>query len=129
MAFTNINGAISIYPPLDTEVTVASLTTNVISGENIKIDYSLSVEEVNTANSQITFEVRLYRDTTFLHTRIFQRHIDTASTQRFPLADTYVDTAITTGTVTYTVRVIYTTANNVTESTAFNRDLNLIKFP
>ncbi|WP_236689799.1 hypothetical protein [Bacillus sp. TH008] len=98
-------------------------------GQNVKIDYALAVEAVNAANSNIIFELRLYRDGSLLQTRIFNRSLAVAGTQRFPLANTFVDVIPAAATATYTVRVAVTTASNVTSAAAFNRDLNIIRFP
>ncbi|WP_268353579.1 hypothetical protein [Bacillus haynesii] len=89
----------------------------------------MAVEAVNTANSNIIFEIRLYRNGTLFQTRVFNRSLAAAGTQRFPLASTIVDTAPVTATVNYSVRVAVTSATNVSSAAAFNRDLNLIRFP
>ncbi|MNP14410.1 hypothetical protein D3C76_1067320 [compost metagenome] len=94
----------------------------------MKIDLAVSVEAITTANSSLTFEVRLYRDGTLINTRTIQRNLSAAGTQRFPIANTFVDTAVATTTSTYQVRVIFTTATNVTSATAINRNINIITF-
>ncbi|MEC0701926.1 collagen-like protein, partial [Bacillus haynesii] len=132
--FNNLFGSTSVYNPptipLNTEVTVVSVpNVSVTSGQNIKVDYALAIEAVNTANSNIIVEIRLYRGGTLVQTRIFNRSLAAAGTQRFPLASTIVDTVPATATVEYSVRVVVTTASNVTSAAAFNRDLNLIRFP
>ncbi|MEC0684114.1 collagen-like protein, partial [Bacillus haynesii] len=132
--FSNLFGSTSVYNPptipLNTEVTVVSVpNVSVTSGQNIKVDYALAIEAVNTENSNIIVEIRLYRGGTLVQTRIFNRSLAAAGTQRFPLASTIVDTVPATATVEYSVRVVVTTASNVTSAAAFNRDLNLIRFP
>ncbi|OOM62174.1 hypothetical protein CLBEIC_39570 [Clostridium beijerinckii] len=128
MNFNQLAGGVAVYPPLNTEVSVVTLGVPTIVGENIKIDYALAIENVTTANSTQTLEIRLYRDGTLITTRIIERTIASAGTQRFPISNTFVDTAVVTGTTTYDIRVIYTTATNITTGTAFNRNINTIAF-
>ncbi|MEH6854642.1 hypothetical protein V7037_08445, partial [Priestia megaterium] len=128
LAFSEAPGTIAIFPPLNTEVTVASVTQNVLINQQLKIDYALAVEIIATANWSIVFEMRLYRDTTLIDTRIFNRSASQAGTQRFPLASTQVNIAPTTTTSTYSVRIIVTAATSITSATAINRDLNIITF-
>ncbi|KRF10057.1 hypothetical protein ASG89_00465 [Paenibacillus sp. Soil766] len=127
LAFAENAGSISVLP-LNTEVTVVSLTQGVLVNQRLKIDYSLSIEAVTAANWSIRFEMRLYRDSTLIDTRIFNSNQNNAGTHRFPLASTQVDVAPATATSTYSVRVIVTAATSVTSSTANNRDLNIITF-
>jgi hypothetical protein len=130
LAFFEDPGSISISPPLplNTEVTVASVTQNVLINQQLKIDYALAVEIVATANWSIQFEMRLYRDTTLIDTRIFNRSSSQAGTQRFPLASTQVNVVPATTTSTYSLRIIVIAASNITSTTAHNRDLNIITF-
>ncbi|MED3977174.1 NTTRR-F1 domain [Priestia megaterium] len=128
LAFTEAPGSISIFPPLNTEVIVASITQNVLINQQLKIDYALAVEIVATANWSILFEMRLYRDTTLIDTRIFNRSSTQAGTQRFPLASTQVNVVPATTTSTYSLRIIVTEATAITSATAHNRDLNIITF-
>ncbi|WP_404332363.1 hypothetical protein [Mesobacillus maritimus] len=89
----------------------------------------MGVEPVTTANSTMTIEFRTYRDGALLQTKVFNRSISGAGTQRFMVGNTYVDTAPATNpTSTYELRLIVTAATNITSVTAVNRDLNLIKF-
>ncbi|GIN34025.1 MULTISPECIES: collagen-like triple helix repeat-containing protein [Bacillus subtilis group] len=132
--FTNTSGPIPVYSPptvpLNTEVIVATVANvPVTSGQDILINYALALETVATANNNVIFQVRLYRDGTLLQTRIFNRNAQLAGTQRFPLSDTYVDTVPATTTLTYTVRIAVTTASSITSATAFNRNLNLTRYP
>jgi hypothetical protein len=126
--FNEITGSISILP-VTTEVTVLSLNVPVTVGENIKIDYALSLNAVTSANWEFDCEVRLYRDSTLINTRTILRTASQSGTQRFPLADTQVDTAVATGTSTYSLRTFITVATNVSSATAINRDINAIVFP
>lgn len=72
--------------------------------------------------------MRLYRDTTLIDTRTFNRSSSQAGTQRFPLASTQVDVVPATTTSTYSLRIIVTADLNITSTTAHNRDLNIITF-
>ncbi|MGG1380989.1 collagen-like protein, partial [Bacillus velezensis] len=129
LLFTRTNGPLTVYPPLNTEVPVATLAIPVNALQNVKLDYALSVAITSAANSNFVFEVRLYRGTVQIHTRTLSRTNTTAATESFSIADTTVDTAPTAGTNTYQLRIILTTANNLTAATALNIDFNSISFP
>ena len=128
LLFNQVPATIAAFPPLNTEVVVNTLAVPVVIGQNVKIDQAISVEAITTANSDLTFIVRLYRDGVLINARTVQRTVSTAGTQRFPVANTFVDTAIATTTSAYEVRVIFTTANNVTSAIALNRNINVIRF-
>jgi hypothetical protein len=128
LAFSNNDGSIAVAPPLNTEVTVASITLNVISGNLLKIDYALAYEAIFSANWTVSVEFRLYRDGTLITVRTLFRIGSQAGTNRFPVANTYVDTAPATTSSTYQLRVITTAASNLTSSTTINRYLNIIQF-
>jgi hypothetical protein len=98
-------------------------------GQNVKVDYAVSVDLVTTANSSFTFQTRLYRNGILIDTRSVQRSVTTAGISRFPVSSTNVNTAVITGTSTYEVRIIFTAAANVTSASAINTDLNAIRFP
>ncbi|WP_432681317.1 NTTRR-F1 domain [Bacillus velezensis] len=129
LLFTRTNGPLTVYPPLNTEIPVATLAIPVNALQNVKLDYALSVDVTSTANSNFVFEIRLYRGAVQIHTRLLSGSIISATTQRFAVADTTVDTAQTAGINTYQLRVIFTTANNITAATALNIDFNSISFP
>ncbi|MED0777905.1 collagen-like protein, partial [Bacillus siamensis] len=129
LLFTRTNGPLTVFPPLNTEVPVATLAIPVNALQNVKLDYALSVALTTAANSNFVFEVRLYRGAVQIHTRTLSRTSPTAATDSFSIADTTVDTAPTAGTNTYQLRVIFTTANNLTTATALNIDFNSIVFP
>ncbi|CDH94481.1 GXT repeat-containing collagen-like protein [Bacillus velezensis NAU-B3] len=129
MLFTRTNGPLTVYPPLNTEIPVATLAIPVTDLQNVKLDYALSVEVTTAANSNFVYEVRLYRGTVQVHTRTLSRIITSAATERFSIADTTVDTAPTAGINTYQLRVIFTSANSLTAATALNIDFNSIRFP
>lgn len=127
-AFNQIPGSIAVYPPLATEITLTSIVTSTTAGQSIKIDYALNVSPVVTANSNYTYELRLYRDATLIDVRTISQQHANAGSMSFLNNSTYFDTAISTGASTYSVRVIFTTATNVTSVTADNRSINLISF-
>lgn len=104
------------------------MSVPVTTGDELKIDSVISVESITTANSVQVFETRLYRDGTLINTRTLERSISAAGTQTFQIPNTYVDTAVATTTSTYEVRVIFTTATNVTSASAINRNMNIINF-
>ena len=101
-----------------------------VAGQNLKIDYAYAVDFVVTANWAFTFESRLYRDGNLINTRTMNRSAATAGTQRFPLSNTYVDTApATSAASTYSVKVIVTATTSVTSAaTGNNIDENIITF-
>jgi hypothetical protein len=82
-----------------------------------------------TANSNFTFQTRIYRNGVLIDTRAVQRNVNVAITSRFPMATTYVDATTVTGTTSYEVRIIFTTVSNVSGSSALNLDINAIRFP
>ncbi|RIW21685.1 collagen-like protein, partial [Bacillus velezensis] len=129
LLFTRTNGPLTVYPPLNTEVPIATLAIPVNALQNVKLDYALSVALTTAANSNFVFEVRLYRGAVQIHTRTLSRTNTTAATDSFSIADTTVDTAPTAGTNTYQLRVVFTTANNITAASALNIDFNSIRFP
>ncbi len=94
----------------------------------MKIDYGESVEFVATSNFSVTYEFRLYRNGTLIHTRITNRVGTASGTNRIPIADTYVDTTPVVGLNTYQLRVIVTAATNITTLTVINRNMNIIQF-
>ncbi|WP_080064663.1 hypothetical protein [Ruminiclostridium hungatei] len=101
----------------------------VTAGIEVKIDYAVSIEAITTANWAMSFEVRLYRDTTLITTRTFIDSASSAGTHRFSISNTQVDTSVATETAGYQLRIIFTTATNVATGTALNRNINAIVFP
>jgi hypothetical protein len=128
LAFSNNVASLDTVPPLNTEVSVATVSNAVTEGNDVKVDYSLSLLYVTTADYQIAAETRLYRDGTLLETREFNRSGSTAGTHTFAMLGTLVDTAPVTTTSTYEIRVITTTATNVTSGSVATRNMNLIIF-
>lgn len=128
LSFSNFSGSVAVFPPMFTETTVTSVSTSVSAGDNLKVDYSLENEFTVTANWGITTEFRLYRDGTLINSKMYSFNGASAGTQRIPVAGTFVDTAPSTTTATYEVRVIITTATNITSVTSANRNMNIITF-
>lgn len=126
--FAEVAGPIALTTN-GTETTVVTLNVPTIVGQNIKVDLAVSIDVITTANSNFTFQIRLYRNGTLLDTRVVQRSVSSAGTSRFPVASTNVNTAAITGTTTYEIRIAYTVASNVTSSSAINADINAIRFP
>ncbi|MET3508372.1 hypothetical protein ABMB67_004519 [Halalkalibacter oceani] len=123
------DGPVAVYPPLDTEVTVLTQPAmDVTAGQPVKVDSALSIEAITTADAVLEFEVRCYRNDVLVQTRVVQRSLTAAGTQSFPVAVTFVDPVTETGSIVYDVRVIFTTADNVTSATAVNCDINAIRF-
>ncbi|EHA30461.1 GXT repeat-containing collagen-like protein [Bacillus subtilis subsp. subtilis str. SC-8] len=100
-----------------------------VAGQLIKLDLAISVDVTTTANSNFTFQTRIYRNGVLVDTRSVQRNINAAITSRFPIATTYVDATTVTGTTSYEIRIIFTTVSNVSGSNALNLDINAIRFP
>jgi hypothetical protein len=125
--YNEIPGVVSGIP-LSTEVTVADLIVPVTAGNFIKLDYAFSVEMATTANNTWTLETRLYRGSTLINTKRYQENNDALGTFRFTCSNTYVDSAFATATSTYQVRVIVTSATNVTSTSASDRNINAIVF-
>jgi hypothetical protein len=130
LAFTNASGPMAVFPPLNTEVTVASVTQSVTVGNNLKIDGSLNINPVTSASWSFTYEIRLYRDATLIMTQTYTRSGSAAGTQTMPSDFTYVDTApATSAATTYSMRCIMTSATNITSvSTGNVINLNIITF-
>ncbi len=95
----------------------------------MKIDYALAFSSINDADYSIEAEFRLYRDGTLIDARNMSTSGTAAGTQVIDIFNTYVDTAVSTGTLTYDVRVIVTSATNITSADAINRNINAIVFP
>ncbi len=127
--FNQVAATISIYPPVNTEVTTNTLNVPVTTGQNVKIDFSISPEFVTSANWSITYIFRLYRNGVLINARTTNRSQNTSGTFRIPFSTTYVDTAVATTTNVYEERVIVTVDTNLTSATVLNRVINAIAFP
>lgn len=113
-----------------TETSIGTLSVPTVAGQLIKLDLAISVDVTTTANSNFTFQTRIYRNGVLVDTRSVQRNVNAAITSRFPIATTYVDaTTLVTGTTSYEIRIIFTTVSNVSGSSALNVDINAITFP
>ncbi|WP_235850489.1 collagen-like protein [Niallia circulans] len=112
-----------------TETSIGTLSVPTITGQLIKLDFAISVDVTTTANSNFTFQTRVYRNGVLVNTRSVQRNVNAAITSRFPIATTYVEIATVTGTTSYEVRIIFPTASNVSSSSALNLEINAIRFP
>uniref|UniRef100_UPI0023B0FE78 collagen-like protein n=1 Tax=Clostridium sp. YIM B02569 TaxID=2911967 RepID=UPI0023B0FE78 len=128
LAFTDAGGTLAASITIGTETSVVSTNISTTTGQNVKVDFAVGIQVVTTANSSIAFQLRLYSNGTLVASREVERVISSAGTQRFPVSNTYVDTATTTGTTTYDVRLVFLTATNVASATAINRYLNCIAF-
>ncbi|WP_045384442.1 NTTRR-F1 domain [Bacillus spizizenii] len=126
--YTTVEGPVALAIN-NTETTVGTLNVPTNNGENIKVDYSISVDVVTTANSNFTFQIRMYRNGVLIDTRTVQRNINAALTSRFPVASTNVNTAVVTGTTSYEIRIIFMNASNVSSASAINLEINTIRFP
>ncbi|MCM3355860.1 hypothetical protein M3615_18940 [Bacillus halotolerans] len=111
-----------------TETSIGTLNMPTVAGQLIKLDLALSVDVTTAANSNFTFQIRVYRTGVLIDTRSAQRNISVATTSRFPIATTYVDTVAAAGTTSYEVRIIFTAASNVSNSSVVNMDINAIRF-
>ncbi|MDI6582171.1 collagen-like triple helix repeat-containing protein, partial [Bacillus subtilis] len=112
-----------------TETSIGTLSVPTVAGQLIKLDLAISVDVTTTANSNFTFQTRIYRNGVLVDTRSVQRNVNAAITSRFPIATTYVDATTVTGTTSYEIRIIFTTVSNVSGSNALNLDINAIRFP
>jgi hypothetical protein len=128
LAFSNNGATIAIYPPANTEVSVATVSSAVTAGARVKVDSAVNLSYITTANYVLAASSRLYRNGVLIDTRDLNRSGSGAGTQTFTLPDTYVDTAPATTTNTYEIRVITTTATNVTSGSASGRNINLLIF-
>ena len=127
MAFNQVAGPIAV-PTTGTETTLVSQSVAVTAGQELKIDWATGFEVVNTSNYNVVAEFRTYRDATLISTRILNRTAAAAGTQRFPIANTLVDTAPATASSTYSLRCAITTATNITSGSGNNNNLNIIVF-
>lgn len=112
-----------------TETSIGTLSVPTVAGQLIKLDLAISVDVTTTANSNFTFQTRIYRNGVLVDTRSVQRNVNAAITSRFPIATTYVDATTVTGTTSYEIRIIFTTVSNVSGSSTLNLDINAITFP
>ncbi len=106
------------------------MSAPVTVGNDVKVDYSVGIEITPSAtNWVLDLQLRLYRNSTLVDTRIFIRSQTQNTIQRFPITSTQVDTVPATATDTYSLRTFVVTATNITSATAYNADINAIVFP
>ena len=117
-----------MFPDLNTEYTLATINVNATTGNSIKIDYVYNFLYETTSDWGIVTESRIYSGSTLIDARPYSITGNAAGTQRIPIAGTHVDTAVTTGITAYTLRVIVTTADNVTDASGDDIDMNVIVF-
>lgn len=129
MDFAAVDGPITIFPDLNTEYTLATINTDTAEGDNIKIDYVYNLLYDTTSDWSIAVESRIYNGDTLIAARPYSSGGSAASAQIIPLPGTYIDTAVTTGITSYTLRVIVTAATNVTGASGNDIDMNIIIFP
>lgn len=91
LTFAEVDGPVALTTT-GTETSVVTMNVPTIIGQNVKVDYAVSIDVVTTANSNFTFQTRLYRNGTLVDTRSVQRSISAAGTSRFPIASTNVNT-------------------------------------
>jgi hypothetical protein len=107
---------------------VATTTISTTVGQILKIDYSLDIEATCSVGCFFAYEVRIYRNSLLLDSRIISQAQESAGTFSTPISGTYVDTAEATAPYTYEIRVIETSAVNVTSAFAKAINLNIISF-
>ncbi|GAA4707229.1 hypothetical protein [Brevibacillus fulvus] len=101
----------------------------VVAGQTLKIDTTVQITAVSTANSTLSYNINVRRNGVLLTTTTVQRSLAIAGTAIFVTPNTYVDTAPATGSNTYTVGVMVTDATNITSLTAMTRANNVVRFP
>lgn len=120
---------IAVFPPMYTEITIASLAVPVEAGQIVKMDYSFGLELATTANWNSSFEIRLYRDSTLIDSRLIADANAVAGTYSNLLSSAFVDVSPITETSTYSLRIMFKTAANITSSSVTERRINAICFP
>ncbi|MEW4282455.1 NTTRR-F1 domain [Priestia koreensis] len=119
---------IPIYPPLNTEITVNTVSVTAITGNIMKIDFAIGAVFASGENYNISYEARLYRNGILINSRVITRSGISSGTSRIPVSNTFVDISPIVGINLYEVRMIVTTASSITSFSAINRNLNIIKF-
>jgi hypothetical protein len=108
--------------------TIQSIAVPVTTGNRIKLDYSQQIAAAVGANWNLSFNCILRRNALAINTQTLQRAGTVAGTVRFIIANTFTDTAPSTGTITYDVVISYVTATNVSSSSAETRNINSMRF-
>ncbi|WP_286904445.1 hypothetical protein [Clostridium sp. UBA1652] len=128
--FNRVTDNIVIYPPFLTEVTLNTLSVPVLAGQNLKIDVSLSLvyEHPQNVDSQISIQLRLYKNATLIDFTRLTQSLSTDTTERIPISYTFIDSAAITSTDIYTIRTEVTAANNITQSIVNSSNLLITPF-
>ncbi|WP_315109998.1 collagen-like protein [Clostridium intestinale] len=128
--FNRVTDNIVIYPPFLTEVTLNTLAVPVLAGQNLKIDVSLSLvyEHPQNVDSQISIQLRLYKNATLIDFTRLTQSLSTDTTERIPISYTFIDSAAITSTDIYTIRTEVTAANNITQSIVNSSNLLITPF-
>ena len=99
-----------LYPPLDTEVTIATVSAEVTAGNQVKVGYTFFLDCAAVELYHFVVNIRLYRDGIQIFSRDFRDSGNVGPGTGFNLSHnishTFVDTAPVTTTSTYEVRVI-----------------------
>jgi hypothetical protein len=129
LAFTNPAGPIAVFPPLNTEVTVASVTQAVEAGDNVLVNGMVATAFSVTSNSSYTMEVRVYRDATLIRQIQVSDTRSAAGTITVPIPVVFTDTApATSAATTYSLRAIVQAATNITSSSVTSRSLATLTY-
>ena len=116
-------------PTDGTETSLVSQAVDITAGEDLKIDWALTYSAVVDAAYDLEVDFRTYRDAEVLEIRTFAVQEATAGTKSLIIANTLVDTAPATATITYEVTATVNTATNVTSTAASVNNINILIFP
>ena len=114
--------------PLGAETTLNTVTLPVAVGNEIKIENTEQIAVVTVANWEINFNIIIRRNGTVINQLTLSRTGNNAGTQRFNIANIYIDVPPATGTNTYTVSILTTTLTSVTSITAEIRQSSVTRF-
>jgi hypothetical protein len=121
----------NVYPPLNTERPLVAISAPVTAGNQVKVDFTITL--YGTAIDLYLFNsyIRLYRDGVRLMDRDLRYSGTVAnsggSNISYIVSQTYVDTAPATTTSTYEVRVIIQYVSNVTfMSSGYYNNISLL---
>jgi hypothetical protein len=119
----NSQSTIAIFPPLSTETSIVSLSVNVVAGQFLILNFHSVLELITTANWTVGLEFRLYKDATLLETLPIDDNGSSTSIIRKLYSGTYIDTIVATGIATYQLRVIITSATNITTASSIRQNI------
>ncbi|MFP7474653.1 collagen-like triple helix repeat-containing protein, partial [Niallia taxi] len=120
--------AAALAIPIGVETTINTVTLPVAVGNEIKIENTEQVAVVTGANWAINFNVIIRRNGTVINTLTVSRTGNNSGTQRFNIANIYIDVPTTTSTDTYTVSLLTTNLTSVTSVTAEVRQSSVTRF-